>query len=560
MILAADFETTVNPEHTDVWAWGVCSVTDTDAFQYGTNIDSFMSKMEKFAAHETVRVYFHNLKFDGEFIIYWLLHNGFEHVEDSKELDTGKFSTLISDMGQFYSIEICFGKRKKGLRKLVLYDSLKLIPMPISKMPKAFGLPIKKLEIDYARVQAPDTELTPEEVSYIKNDVIILAMGLDHMFRQNLTRMTIGSNALAEYKILEGKKKFEKLFPQIDYFDTDIRRSYKGGFTYCDPRFAGKDIGEGIVLDVNSLYPSRMKYCPLPYGEPIYFEGEYRQDNAYPLYVQHLQCQFKLKPNHIPTIQVKHSRFFIGTEYLTSSNSETVDMVLTSVDLKLMMEHYDVFDCTFIDGFKFRAATGLFDSYIDKWNDIKVKATETGNPGLRTIAKLMLNNLYGKFSTNPESAQKFPYLGDDDCVHYRLSPPEHRDPVYIPVGSFITAWARDKTIRSAQQVYDRFLYADTDSLHLIGTEIPEGLEVHPSKLGAWKHESTFEKARFLRQKCYIEQIDGKLKVTCAGMPERCHKFITWKNFRIGTQVPGKLKHTHVPGGVLLAETPLTIRE
>ena len=224
------------------------------------------------------------------------------------------------------------------------------------------------------------------------------------------------------------------------------------------------------------------------------------------------------------------------------------------------MEHYDVFDCTFIDGFKFRAAIGMFDSYIDKWNDIKVKATETGNPGLRTIAKLMLNNLYGKFSTNPESAQKFPYLGDDDCVHYRLSSPEHRDPVYIPVGTFITAWARDKTIRSAQQVYDRFLYADTDSLHLIGTEIPDGLEVHPSKLGAWKHESTFERARFLRQKCYIEQIDGKLKVTCAGMPERCHEFVTWENFHIGAEIPGKLKHTHVPGGVLLAETPLTIRE
>lgn len=560
MILAADFETTVNPQHTDVWAWGLCPVGDTEAFQHGTNIDSFMALMERLASHETVKVYFHNLKFDGEFIIYWLLHNGFEHREDSEDLDKETFSTLISDMGQFYSIEICFGKRKKALKKVKLYDSLKLIPMPIAKMPKAFGLPIKKLEIDYERVQKPNSELTEQEVEYLKNDVLILAMSLDHMFKQRLTRMTIGSNALAEYKDLEGKKKFEKLFPQIDYFDTDIRRSYKGGFTYCDPRFAGKDIGEGIVLDVNSLYPSRMKYCPLPYGQPIFFEGEYKDDKAYPLYVQHLQCQFKLKLNHIPTIQVKHSRFFVSTEYLTSSNSEIVDMVLTSVDLKLFMEHYDVFDCTFIDGFKFRAAVGMFDSYIDKWNDIKVKATETGNPGLRTIAKLMLNNLYGKFSTNPESAQKFPYLGDDDCVHYRLSSPEHRDPVYIPVGTFITAWARDKTIRSAQQVFDRFLYADTDSLHLIGAEIPDGLEVHPSKLGAWKHESTFEKARFLRQKCYIEQIDGKLKVTCAGMPERCHEFVTWENFHIGAEIPGKLKHTHVPGGVLLAETPLTIRE
>ena len=38
------------------------------------------------------------------------------------------------------------------------------------------------------------------------------------------------------------------------------------------------------------------------------------------------------------------------------------------------------------------------------------------------------------------------------------------------------------------------------------------------------------------------------------------EFVTWENFHIGAEIPGKLKHTHVPGGVLLAETPLTIRE
>ena len=52
MILAADFETTVNPEHTDVWAWGLCPVGDTEAFQHGTNIDSFMALMERLRSEE----------------------------------------------------------------------------------------------------------------------------------------------------------------------------------------------------------------------------------------------------------------------------------------------------------------------------------------------------------------------------------------------------------------------------------------------------------------------------------------------------------------------------
>ena len=105
MILAADFETTVNPQHTDVWAWGLCPVADTEAFHYGTNIDGFIDYVERLAQHELVTAYLHNLKFDGEFIIYWLLHNGFTHVTDSKELDTNTLSTLISYLGQFSSID-----------------------------------------------------------------------------------------------------------------------------------------------------------------------------------------------------------------------------------------------------------------------------------------------------------------------------------------------------------------------------------------------------------------------------------------------------------------------
>lgn len=78
-------------------------------------------------------------------------------------------------------------------------------------------------------------------------------------------------------------------------------------------------------------------------------------------------------------------------------------------------------------------------------------------------------------------------------VKYTLGEKELRKPIYIPVGAFITAWARNITISSAQTVYDRFLYADTDSLHLMGTELPENLDIDKVKLGAWKHEATFRR-------------------------------------------------------------------
>lgn len=554
MLFTADFETTTDPLDCRVWACGICSIDETHSFKYGNSLEWFI----EFAKNNTGSTfYFHNLKFDGEFILCYLFEHGYKHVTDRKKLKTKTFTTLISDKGQFYSLEICFNKNEYKTEKITIYDSLKILPFSVETIARGFNLPISKLEIDYDEKREIGHILTPQEIDYLRNDVEIMSRALLTLFNQDLRQMTQGSNALYDYKKIIGKKNFSKWFPIPDY-DFDVRQSYKGGFTYCDPRRQGQDIGEGIVLDVNSLYPSVMYYRPLPYGEGIFFEGKYEPDKLYNLYVQMFTCQFELKENYIPTIQLKNNLSFMPTAYLSSSEDEEVTMCLTSVDLDLFFEHYHVYNITYHSGWKFKSTTGLFKEYIDKWNAVKMESTLNGNKAMRTLAKLMLNALYGKFALNPNVQSKIPYY-DNGLIKYTLGEKETRNPIYIPVGTFITAWARHKTITSAQKVYDRFLYADTDSLHLIGTEIPKGLEVDPVKLGAWKHESTFTRARFVRQKTYIEEIDGELNITCAGMPSRCYKNVTWNNFIAGSSFEGKLQFTHVQGGIVLKDIDFTIK-
>lgn len=554
MTYAADFETTTDVDDCRVWAWAVCEVGNYDNFRYGVTIDELMDMCKK---DKNNILYFHNLKFDGEFILYWLFHNGFKLNNDSK-LNTNEFSTLISDTGLFYSIEICFKRTKKEIVKVKILDSLKILPFSVEKVAQAFNLPISKLSINYQEKREIGHKLTEEEISYIKNDVEIVARAIEILHKQGLTKMTTGANALEEYKRIISKKLFEKWFPPPLY-DSDIRQAYKGGFTYLNPKYCGKDIKNGIVLDVNSLYPSVMYYSPLPYGEGKYFTGKYINDDNYNLYIQMFRCQFKLKKGYIPTIQLKNNMFFVPTEYLESSKGEYITMCLTNIDLELFFEHYEVYDIDYISGWKFRSYIGLFKNYIDKWNKIKVQATIEKNGAMRSIAKLMLNSLYGKFALNPKVKSKYPFLGDDDIIHYKIVQEEDRKPIYIPMGVFITSWARYKTITSAQKVYDRFIYADTDSLHLEGEEIPEGLEISDTELGKWKLESRFTKARFIRQKSYIEEIDNKLKITCAGMPESCYKYVTWDNFHKGAEYNGKLKISHTSGGIVLLESPHTLR-
>lgn len=295
----ADFETITNPDDCRVWAYAIAEVGNINNFHYGNSLDDFMEFIEKNQAI----YYFHNLKFDGEFIIHWLLNHGFKH---SKKPQENEFSTLISRMGQFYSIEIVYKRRKKGVSKVVIYDSLKKLPFSVANIAKAFHLEMSKLEIDYNEYRAIGHELTQEEIEYIHNDVCIVAQALAVQLDQGLTKMTNGADALNYFKELIGKKKYRQLFPVLDLeMDSSIRLAYRGGWTYCNPRIADKDLGEGLVYDMNSMYPSMMVHRMLPYGRPEYFSGQYEDDELYPLYIQKIECRFKIKPNHLPTIQLK---------------------------------------------------------------------------------------------------------------------------------------------------------------------------------------------------------------------------------------------------------------
>lgn len=541
----ADFETNNSEEECRVWAAACEEIGGNETFLCN-NLDDFMGHIfENPGAY-----YFHNLKFDGEFIIYWLFKNGWEYTEN-KELKDKQFKALISDKGQFYSITV------KLKNEVKILDSLKILPISVDEIAEAFDLPIRKLKINYEEIRAINHIITPEEKEYIFNDVRILNLALQIMFKQGLNKMTQASNALNDYKKMIGKS-FEYLFPEPDY-DEFCRESYRGGFTYLNPKYRGKDVKKGLILDVNSLYPWVMRYCKLPYGKPIFYKGKYKLDKEYDLYIQQIKCSFKIKHRRIPTIQIKHS-YWQENEYLESSNGEEVTLTLTSVDLKLFLEHYDVFNLTYISGYKFKSSFKLFRAYVDKWYKVKEEATLTKNAPMRFIAKRMQNALYGKFGVNPKTGHKIPFYDkESDIVRYRISEPETRKPLYIPVASFITAWARDKTIRAAQSQYDRFIYADTDSLHLIKSYLPTNLEVDKVKLGAWKLEGYFTKGRYIRQKTYAEKIKGKIHVTCAGLPHNLHFKVNWNNFVAGSIIEGKLMPTHVPGGIMLKETTFKIK-
>lgn len=347
------------------------------------------------------------------------------------------------------------------------------------------------------------------------------------------------------------------------------------------------------------MYPFIMYTKPFPTGDPVYFKGEYQEDKYYPLYILRVSCRFYLKDDMLPTIQLKHTTWnFCETEYLTSSEQqdgtdEPIVLTMTNVDFQLFQEHYDLEELTYIDGWKFAAMYGLFNEYIEFWYHVKETAAKSGKPGLKQVAKLMLNNLYGKFGTRGKVGSKIPYL-DDGVLKFHLDEPEDREMVYVPLAIFVTSWARDYVIRLGQMNIKYLCYIDTDSLHLIGDEVI-GLKIDKFELGAWDEELKFEKAKFIRTKAYLEMFHVKLipkkgegfkklkfkkyflpgisgrwkkwiqegclgkNLKCAGMPSTVHHFVNMENFCVGSAFEGKLQSKNVKGGQVLIPVPFSIK-
>jgi len=506
---------------------------------WGTDIDSFFEHV----SGGNTTTYFHNLGFDGRFIIPALFRKGFKHTTE-RNPKPGEFATLISSSNKMFTITV---KWHNGHRT-EFRDSYKKLPMSLSRVAKTFGQEETKGEIDYHKYRPVGYEPTAEEIDYLRRDVKILALAVATIIEEGMKRLTIGADSMAEYKRTIGEKSYARYFPVLSYeMDAEIRKALRGGFTYVDPRFQGEVVGKGSVYDVNSLYPSVMFHDLIPYGEPKFVTGKVETTDDYPLAIMSLTVTARLKPGHIPTIQLKKSSIFQASEYIHVIDEPTT-IVATNIDWALYHDHYDIEIYEYGGGWLFQATHGLFDTFINKWSNIKANS----EGGRREIAKLIMNNLYGKFTTNPDITSKIPELGEDNIVRYVLGEPERKAPVYTAAGVFITSHARNKTIRSAQDNYDTFAYADTDSLHLMTQDKPKGITIHPTDLGAWKHEYDFQEAMFLVPKRYLEKLnDDTYHVAFAGMPRDVAAQFTFADMVKGRQLVGKNTPKYVEGGVAL---------
>lgn len=314
----------------------------------------------------------------------------------------------------------------------------------------------------------------------------------------NLKGTTIASMAMADY--IDGDYAgFKRHFPPLDREDYHrMRPAYYGAIVYSR---AG-EYRDCKSWDANSLYPSIMRDNPMPTGSPIWYDGQYQHDADYPLHIDVIAFDAKLKTGKTATLTNILPVWGYEGERLDSTLG-VITMPVTDVDWETLTENYDVHIWEHVGGWKFRKSHGLYYNYVDKW--FRVKQTATGER--RQMAKLLLNSLVGKFGASLYRPMLHPKPSVDGGVDFTVDKPESSNSLaWLPTAAYVNAYGRQTLSRAMNANADRVLYADTDGMILAGLDPPAGIETDDRKLGAWKNDHTYTKLRILgnRKYCGVE--------------------------------------------------------
>ena len=504
-IYFADFETKNKKdkngqiEKSAVYLWCIISSINNYS-KHGYTISSFISELKNIKGI----VFFHNLKFDFSFIHYYLLKNNITYK-------------LLEKSGQIYSVKFF---------DIELRDSMNyFVNMSLSEVGENYCSKYKKTSIDY------DVDFshkaTKVEIEYCFNDCLVLEEGYYNYFNEMKDLFdNIGISELNKTihnKITNAGIAFS-VFRKMSFYDNAIIKTtlsqyrlfspaYKGGYVYSN----NIGIKENVkMIDVNSLYPFIYSTIQLPIGQQYYCIDESILKTK-DFYIVKIFCRYTLKDGYIPIIGGGIGKYG-GIQYKSESNGFE-ELTICNKDFELIKRFYDI-EYEILWGFWFNTTNKLFSKYTKIFLNIK-----NNNKGIkRTLAKIMLNSVYGKTAMNGLHEIKKYYL-KNGIVHSSITGYEVQDESfkYLPIAMAITAGAREFLLSSAEKIgFENILYMDTDSIKYIDNG-ENYIETDPNILGMWKDEGTAELFKTISPKKYCYYMDGKIYFTCAGFSKKSLK-------------------------------------
>lgn len=680
-VYVADFETGISNNRDEAWVYmaGLKKVGEGDVEIY-YSIDKFIKALKDITKEEksSITVWFHNLQFDGQFIIQQV-----------------KRDTEISKIGpKFQSITL-----KANKHRIFFKDSYPIVRCSIKKLGKLFG--IEKLDSEYKQYLPNSEKVIPDvEKDYLRRDVEILERTVLEIQRNNIDGSQAASYGIREVKrqmaqqtrdkdvkaklaraeiqeLEAGQIVYKGRFGQLGYYNNEqLRQAYRQGFNVLNDKFVGKTldsqmdtdiiddtfvkylISNGvqvedienaveISLDVNSLYLKVLRDYKMPYGgivDDLYdwdakryiYDKQTKDKDSKAIFVDvqiYGRCKSKINPvqdifewkdeTGFVDAVLPYSEFvMLNNAFENAKHLEYPDdmwwceafeqqFVIRSLQIHRVMTFYNSY--------------GMFDSFVNKWYNIKHGKKDF----MQLISKSVLTNTVGCIGRKQDislldikakvvytdyGVER--YLGQAADLHRDEEDKDKIDKYldevtknvknkekyvdiivtdkqdvkiqqldalaqYVPVPAMVNSIGRCITSWTALNFGDRFIYSDTDQVHVLLSGSFEHME-HPvvrkfdnnkivstpaflseTEIGGFKIERVVQRARFLKKKTYLEeQVDGDQYTVTAGVPDSDTKFSLdgldgRTKFELGAKY--KILEPHqIKGGVGLWESDRTL--
>lgn len=435
--------------------------------------------------------------------------------------------------------------------------------------------------------------LNTDELTYIYNDVIILALSVFHYSRIfkgfDYEKITFTSNILESYNTSEltswqllhriGNKKNPL---QVDYTKYNfsgqnlynyLKEFYIGGLNFYNYEKLGQII-EGVKgFDINSSYPHAM----YNYKIPTFLENctsfikptpvnifDIHNDNFYTLYkITREEFDNKILTMFSGEIVKQMLVKYYGRHEHININTYTLKMIETITGLQvksLKVLSYMQFSCQYFGSREkladyYRIKTQAKNNYILDMEDINnIKITDKENniilpPEEVEASKVNLNGLYGIPALRPYF-NLFRFEADS---YQNIINGYENNQRNILFSIFVTSVSVYNLLEplqylTSEEIDNNFLYCDTDSLYLkaeICHKLPNEM-FNDLNIGKWGVQNEYiDYFYLLNHKKYAYEEKGKIVVKAGGVPnESFNKNLSFKEFiRVQFSVGAKIQNT-----------------
>lgn len=454
---------------------------------------------------------FIGLKYYNDIIINAYYHMGYNiHQGNKKDLLVGEYRLRQSPNGETYYIQI-----KTGYKSYVTYQaadpviSLKQMPQTTEEAEKALKL------YHYVRHQFLDGT---------KNGATRILYSSASISRTMMMREYTGLSALTmQLKRTYMRDEQGHRVLTNRYLEEFCRPGVHGGINFVSE--LGYDYkGEGIVLDNNSLYPwvSSDAYIPIPniiehgFGTP---SMEYVKRPGRYYMIMKVAVTAALKRDGIKCICPDGNNRIGSPHYLYNMKKRVLTM--TPSDRAMLFDNYNVSYYSIKEYIVFDVKKGFFNRYVSPLYE--KKCTHSGIE--RDFNKLLLNGFIGVFARQVFKTE-YEYVERDGYIiaEKTMRTAEEVQKEYNScsglafINMAIVSEAKRRMVEIIKKHYDRFLYTDTDSLHLAGNEIPEEISIS-DKIGEFKVEHQFTQCTYKGIKQYMLVEDNKIVQCVSGIPK-----------------------------------------